>query len=205
MSATHNGIVTLPHSEACDRNQGPILQILQQWFLSPGLVLEIGSGTGQHAVHFARSLPHLIWQPTDRAENLPGIQARANESGLANLRPPVKLDVRDAHWPIGHARFVFSANTVHIMGWPEVEAMFSGIERILEARGSLCIYGPFNRDGKFTSDSNRAFDEMLKARDPAMGIRDDRAMITLGRKHGLSFAAEYAMPANNRVMVWTRN
>jgi len=196
---------TLPHSEACERNQGPILLILQQWFLSPGTVLEIGSGTGQHAVHFSRSLPHLIWQPTDRAENLPGIQGWVNEAALANLRPPVKLDVRDTHWPVKNARYAFSANTSHIMSWPEVEAMFAGIERILQPRGSLCLYGPFNRNGQFTSESNRKFDEMLRARDPMMGIRDDRAMITLGRKYGLSFAAEYAMPANNRIMVWTRN
>jgi len=196
---------TLPYSEACDRNQGPILQILRQWFLSPGVVLEIGSGTGQHAVHFARNLPHLIWQPTDRAENLPGLQGRIDEAGLANLRAPMRLDVRDPHWTVDHARYAFSANTAHIMSWPEVEAAFDGIQRILEPRGYLAIYGPFNRDGQFTSESNRAFDEMLRSKNPAMGVRDDRAMITLGRKHGLSFAAEYAMPANNRILVWTRN
>jgi len=195
----------LPRSEACERNQGPILQILKQWFLSPGVVLEIGSGTGQHAVHFAQNLPHLIWQPTDRADNLPGIESWVNQAGLANLRLPLKLDVRDAHWPLDRARYAFTANTAHIMSWPEVEATFDGIQRILEPRGYLCVYGPFNRDGKFTSESNKAFDEMLRAKNPEMGVRDDRAMISLGRKHGLSFSAEYAMPANNRVLVWTRN
>ena len=195
----------LPRSEACERNQGPILQILRQWFLSPGVVLEIGSGTGQHAVYFSRNMPHLTWQPTDREENLPGIRAWVDTTALANLRAPLKLDVREAHWPIDSARYVFSANTAHIMGWQEVENMFDGIQRIIEPRGYMCLYGPFNRDGQFTSDSNRAFDEMLRTKNPAMGIRDDRAMISLGRKHGLSFAAEYAMPANNRVLVWTRN
>jgi hypothetical protein len=195
---------TLPHSEACDRNQGPILQVLQQWFLGSGTVLEIGSGTGQHAVHFSRHLQHVVWQPTDVEENLAGIQAWVDEAGLPNLRAPLQLDVRDAQWPVDHARYAFSANTAHIMGWPEVQAMFGGLTRILQSRGCLCLYGPFNRDGEFTSDSNRAFDAMLRARDPKMGVRDDQAMIALGRNHGLALAADYAMPARNRLLVWTK-
>lgn len=195
----------LPYSEACERNQAPILLVLQRWFRVDGTVLEIGAGTGQHAVYFARQLPHVAWQPTDRAENLPGIRARAAEAALKNLSVPLELDVRSDVWPIDRARYVFSANTTHIMSWPEVEAMFAGIARALEKSGSLLLYGPFNREGNFTSDSNRAFDQALRARDPAMGIRDDEALIRLGCRHGLVFTAEYDLPANNRIMVWVRS
>jgi len=194
----------VPYSEACERNQAPILLVLQRWFRVAGTVLEIGSGTGQHAVHFARHLPHVAWQPTDRAENLPGIQARVIEAALTNLSAPVELDVRSDIWSIERARYVFSANTTHIMSWPEVEAMFAGIAGVLEQAGSLVLYGPFNRDGEFTSESNRAFDQSLRTRDPAMGIRDDQTLIRLGRRNGLAFTAEYDLPANNRIMVWMR-
>jgi hypothetical protein len=196
---------SLPYSQACERNKEPILEILKQWFLAPGVALEIGSGTAQHAVHFAQHLPHLIWQPTDRVENLAGIQARVNDAALANLNLPIELDVRDDPWRVHRARFVFSANTCHIMGWPEVELMFAGIERVLQPRGYLVLYGPFNRKGRFTSESNQAFDQMLRARDPASGIRDDQAMFALAARHGLTFAAEYSMPARNRILVWSRS
>jgi hypothetical protein len=193
-----------PYSAACERNREPILQVLRQWFTLPGTVLEIGSGTGQHAVHFAAHLPHLDWHPTDREDNLPGIASWVAEAALPNLRVPHKLDVRDGEWPVEHADYVFSANTVHIMSWPEVELMFAGIGRVLRDSGVFCLYGPFNRDGCFTSESNREFDAALRARDPDMGLRDDGALHALGRKHGLMPTAEHTMPANNRILVWTR-
>lgn len=194
----------LPVSPACERNQAPILEILRQWLVAPGTVLEIGSGTGQHAVYFAQHLPHVIWQPTDRAEHLPAIRSRIEQADLANLRLPIELDVRDDPWQLQGARYVFTANTSHIMGWPEVERMFAGLEHVLESGGVLLLYGPFNRNGRFTSESNQSFDQMLRARDPAMGIRDDQAVMSLGVRHGLTFAAEYAMPANNRLLVWKK-
>ncbi len=193
-----------PHSDACERNREPILQVLLQWFTQPGTALEIGAGTGQHAVHFAANLPHLQWQPTDCEANLAGIGMWVSEAALPNLRTPVKLDVRDSEWPVQTTDCVFSANTVHIMGWPEVELMFAGIGRVLRAGGVFCLYGPFNRDGRFTSESNQAFDASLRERDPRMGLRDDQALKTLARQHGLRFTAEHALPANNRLLVWKR-
>ncbi|MBB6092336.1 SAM-dependent methyltransferase [Povalibacter uvarum] len=191
-----------PHSEACDRNKDPILAVLKGWFLRPGVVLEIGAGTGQHAVHFAQALPHLQWTSTDREENLEGIRQWLDEAALPNLKGPLALDVLQAEWPLTKADYAFSANTAHIMGWPAVEAMFVGVGRVLEAGGRFCLYGPFNRNGEFTSDSNRAFDEMLRSRDPVMGIRDDRALFELGRRNGLGVLADHSMPAKNRLLVF---
>jgi Protein of unknown function (DUF938) len=193
-----------PYSEASDRNREPILGVLRDWFLQPGTVLEIGAGTGQHAVFFAQHLPHLTWVATDREEHLDGIRQWMEETPLANLRGPLKLNVRDEVWPVREANYAFSANTAHIMSWSEVEAMFAGISVALERNGKFCLYGPFNRNGQFTSDSNRDFDEMLRARNPVMGLRDDRAMIDLGRRCELTFAADYSMPARNRLLVWTK-
>lgn len=193
-----------PHSQACERNREPILQVLRQWFTQDGTALEIGAGTGQHAVHFAAGLPHLQWQPTDCEANLAGIRLWVSEAALPNLRAPLKLDVRDSEWPVQAVDYVFSANTAHIMSWPEVELMFAGIARVLRPGGVFCLYGPFNRDGRCTSESNQAFDASLRERDPKMGLRDDQALQTLARQHGLRFAAEHALPANNRVLLWNR-
>ena len=193
-----------PHSEACERNREPILQVLRQWFTQPGSALEIGAGTGQHAVHFAAGLPHLQWQPTDCEQNLAGIGLWVSEAALPNLRAPLQLDVCDSEWPVQTVDYIFSANTAHIMSWAEVQAMFAGVARVLRTRGLFALYGPFNRDGRFTSDSNQAFDASLRARDPKMGLRDDKALQALAREHGLRFSGEHAMPANNRVLIWQR-
>ncbi len=194
-----------PHSEACERNRDPILKVLKEWFIAPGTVLEIGAGTGQHAVHFARHLPHLEWIATDREENHPGIAAWIEEEGSSNLKGPLSLDVTGQSWPVEQVNYVYSANTAHIMSWPMVQSMFEGVGKVLASRGVFCLYGPFNRNGQFTSDSNRAFDESLKARDPCMGIRDDQALIALATRCGLRFAADYSMPAKNRVLVWNKS
>ena len=193
-----------PFSEACERNREPILQLLQQWFAAPGDVLEVGAGTGQHAVHFAAGLPQVTWISTDRPENLAGIRLWFEEARLPNLQGPLQLDVNDAVWPVSTASYAFSANTAHIMSWPEVERMFAGVAGVLRPKGVFCVYGPFNRDGRYTSDSNRAFDESLKARDPAMGVRNDRDVMDLAARRGLTFAADYSMPARNRLLVWTK-
>lgn len=193
-----------PWAQACENNKAPILQVLQDQFTTTGTILEIGSGTGQHAVHFARHLPHLQWQPTDRAENLSGIAVWVEEAGLPNLAKPVCLDVTDQPWPVTRASGVFSANTAHIMGWDGVEAMFAGAARVLERGGRFCLYGPFKIDGTHTSESNERFDAMLRARDPASGIRDRTALEELGQQCGLHLLEDRKLPANNRILVWDR-
>jgi len=166
-------------------------------------VLEIGSGTGQHAVHFAAHLPHLRWQASDRDENLPGVRSWLDEAALPNTPAPLTLDVAQGPWPAPNAfDAVFSANTLHIMSWAEVETMFAGIARVLRNGGVLAIYGPFNVDGRFTSESNEAFDRALRAAAPHRGIRDTAHVDALALRHGLSLAADHAMPANNRLRIW---
>jgi hypothetical protein len=167
-------------------------------------VLEIGAGTGQHAVHFARHLPWLTWQPTDRGEHLAGLAARVAVEGPSNLAPPVELDVLVAPWPVFEADAAFSANTLHIMSWRAVEALFAGLGSLLPAGGVLVVYGPFHYGGRATSDSNAAFDAMLRERDPESGVRDFEAVDALARTAGLELLSDHAMPANNRLLVWRR-
>jgi hypothetical protein len=156
-------------------------------------VLEIGSGTGQHAAYFAPELPHLVWQPSDVAANLPGIR----EWGVT----PVELDV-DGEWTVVDADAVFTANTCHIMSWPQVERMFAGIAK-MPSLNVVCIYGPFNYGGRPTSESNARFDAMLRARDPLSGLRDFEAMVALAAKAGLALQEDNPMPANNRLLVFS--
>ena len=198
-----------PFSPACERNRGPILAVLREPFATVRSVLEIGSGTGQHAVHFAAAMPWLRWQCSDRAGALPGIRAWLDEAALANTPPPLALDVAHGPWPhsgVGDGRFdaVFSANTLHIMGWDEVERFFAGVGRVLAPGGWLAVYGPFNYGGCATSDSNREFDAWLRARDPRSGLRDFEAVDALARGIGLMPVADHAMPANNRTLLWRR-
>ena len=192
-----------PFSEACERNRDPILAVLRRIFHDRKNVLEIGSGTGQHAAYFATELPHLVWQPSDVPENLPGIRQWIDVAATRNLRTPVVLEVeKDVHWKTISADAVFSANTCHIMSWPQVERMFEGVARLLPAGGVFALYGPFNYGGAHTSESNARFDAMLRARDPASGLRDFEALDALARKNGLLPVEDNAMPANNRLLVW---
>jgi cyclopropane fatty-acyl-phospholipid synthase-like methyltransferase len=192
-----------PFAPSCERNQGPILDVLQRHLAGTRRVLEVGSGTGQHAVHFAAAMPWLVWQSSDRADYLPGIAAWRDDAALPNTPPALELDV-DGPWPDARFDAVFTANSLHIMGWPQVEAFFAGIDKVLEKNGLLIVYGPFNYGGEFTSDSNRAFEQWLKDRDPASGIRDFEAVDALARAIGLALAEDNAMPANNRCLVWQR-
>lgn len=198
--------VPKPHAPAVDRNRDPILSVLREHFADRRRVLEVGSGTGQHAVYFARSMPWLEWQASDMEASLPGIRAWLDDAKLPNTPPPLVLDVRDAPWPDVAADAVFTANTLHIMGWDGVEAFFKGAGELLSnaAGGRLVVYGPFSYDGAYTSDSNREFDGWLKARDPQSGIRDFEAVDALAGEAGLRLAADVAMPANNRCLVWKR-
>jgi len=191
-----------PYSAACERNRDPILAVLREQFAGRRHVLEIGSGTGQHAVHFAQAMPWLIWQTSDRAENLPGIQLWLAEAALPNTPAPLQLDVAADHWPPARHDAIFSANTLHIMSWAEVEKLFAALPAIASADARLAIYGPFNYAGKYTSASNAEFDRSLKMRAPQMGIRDFAAVDRLAQTAGFSLLEDAAMPANNRCLVW---
>ena len=189
-------------SAACERNKGPILAVLGRELAACHSVLEIGSGTGQHAVHFARHLAHLAWQPTGLGAELGALAERVRLEGPPNLRPPLELDVRAHPWPVGRVEAMFSANTLHIMAWDAVEDFFRGAGATLTPPGVLCVYGPFRYRGAYTSDSNAEFDEYLRQRDPASGIRDFEALAGLAATAGLELAADHAMPANNQTLVW---
>lgn len=194
-----------PFSESCEQNKAPILEVLQDVFADRQRVLEIASGTGQHAVFFGRALPHLIWLTSELTLNHAGIRMWLDEAQLSNVLPPVEIDVSSAAWPVGSVDAIFNANTVHIVSWPEVERMFAGIGQVLETGGVLCLYGPFNYGGNFTSDSNARFDAWLKSRDPESGVRDFEAINQLAELQGLSLRKDVAMPANNRTLVWQRD
>jgi cyclopropane fatty-acyl-phospholipid synthase-like methyltransferase len=194
--------VTYSTSEAAERNKAPILAILSHALAHSRRVLEIGSGTGQHAVHFAAHLPHLTWQPTDRGEYLEGLQARIAREGASNLRPALELDVRALPWQVEPVDAVFTANTLHIMSWSAVEDLFRGVGAVLLAPAVLCIYGPFRYKGQYTSASNAEFDRYLRARDPDSGIRDFTDVNTLSSQQGLHLLADHSMPANNQLLIW---
>ncbi len=199
-----------PHSPSCERNQAPILAVLRTHFADRREALEIGSGTGQHAVHFAAAMPWLRWQCSDREDALPGIRLWLDEAELANTPLPIALQAvlvpQPGLAPPLSSRYdaVFTANTLHIMGWLEVQALFAGLATTLADEAVLAVYGPFNEGGDFTSESNRAFDDSLKARDPRSGIRDVEAVRALAEGIGLRAVADVAMPANNRMLVWRR-
>jgi hypothetical protein len=196
--------VDKPYAPSCDRNRDPILAVLREVFAGRERVLEIGSGTAQHAVHFAAAMPWLTWQCSDRPEHLPGMRLWLDEAALPNTPPPIALDVGGA-WPRGRYDALFSANTLHIMGWPEVERLFAALPGVVAADATLAIYGPFKRRGEHTSESNAAFDASLRARDPRQGLRDVEAVDALARAAGFAGLDDRAMPANNRCLVWRRS
>ena len=191
-----------PFAESCEINKHPILEVLKEVFAKRERVLEIASGTGQHAVHFGRALPHLTWQTSELAKNHAGIQEWLDEANLANVLKPVAIDVDDGSWPVASFDAIFNANTVHIISWPQVEALFAHIARVIEPGGCVCFYGPYNYGGKFTSESNARFDAWLKSRDPKSGVRDFEAVNHLAASHGLCLFSDIEMPINNRTLVW---
>jgi cyclopropane fatty-acyl-phospholipid synthase-like methyltransferase len=193
-----------PYAPACDRNRDPIVVVLREHFADRRSVLEIGSGTGQHAVYFAAALPHLVWQASDRIENLPGIRLWLAERALPNTPPPLTLEVNQPVWPASRFDAAFSANTLHIMSWQAVERLFARLPDVLTDDARLVVYGPFNYAGRFTSDSNAAFDASLKTHAPHMGIRDFEAVDALARSAGFRLVEDRAMPANNRCLIWRR-
>lgn len=201
-ASTARPIMEKPYAPATDRNRDPILAVLRRQFADRRQVLEIGSGTGQHAVYFAAALPHVTWQTSDRSRNLPGICLWLDEARLPNTPPPIALDVNAP--PVLDTRFdaIFSANTLHIMSWPAVERLFALLPGIMTPGALLCCYGPFNYRGCFTSVSNAQFDASLKSENPQSGIRDFEAVDALARGVGMTMLEDVAMPANNRCITW---
>ncbi|ANO51559.1 DUF938 domain-containing protein [Woeseia oceani] len=194
----------LADAPATSRNREPILEVLKQELRDCRNVLEIGSGTGQHAVYFAEHLPTLRWQTSDREENLANISNRLNSVARDNIGEPLALDVLHDEDPDGAYDGIFSANTAHIMSIQAVVALFALVGRLLPEGAPFCLYGPFRIDGEFTSDSNEQFDTSLKQRDSAMGIRDLEYLDELAALAQLQRTALYAMPANNFIAVWRK-
>jgi SAM-dependent methyltransferase len=198
-------------SEACERNKEPILAVLRDWLPPRARVLEVGSGSGQHGVHFCRQLAGLAWQPSERAEALPDLAERIALEGRSGLAPdavladPLELDVdRGDHWPQRRFDAVFSANTTHIMAASSLPSLLGGAAAVLNPEGLLLLYGPFHENGAATAPSNAAFDAMLRARDPSMGVRDARDLRALAQDHGLDACADLPLPAQNRMLIFRR-
>lgn len=202
----------LTFSAAADRNKDVILETLSPILKDRQRVLEIGSGNGQHAVHITSALPHLIWQCSDLAENVPGIAERLDREGNTRTPAPLAMDVAVSPWPLpapdadDAVDVIFTANTLHIMSFVHVEHFFDRVAEILSANnGALCVYGPLKYGGKFTTPSNADFDVQLKSWNPVSGIRDFEALDNMAQNAGLTFAADHPMPANNQLVVWQRN
>ena len=194
-----------PFSQACENNKAPILQIISKVFAETSQVLEIGSGTGQHACYFAKHLTHLIWQPTDKAENIPGINLWQESCKLANLKPAIALDITDELWHCDNIDAAFTANTLHIMSEKQVQIGFANLGKRLNPKALLCIYGPFKYNGTYTSDSNAQFESWLKSQNPLSGIKNIEDILLLASELGLSLINDFDMPANNRLLVLQNN
>ncbi|HEX4417311.1 MAG TPA: DUF938 domain-containing protein [Kofleriaceae bacterium] len=191
------------HAPAAARNREPIREVLARELPAHGTVLEIASGSGEHAVDFARAFPALAWQPSDRSEAArASIAAWRAEAGLANLAPPLALDASEPGWPIAHAGAIVCINMIHIAPWQATLGLFAGAGRLLAPGGLLYLYGPYRFAGAFTAASNAEFDRSLRARDPQWGVRDAGELEAIARPHGLTLRATIAMPANNHSLVF---
>ena len=191
------------YSTACDQNKDSILKVIKPLLLNAKSVLEVGSGTGQHCVYFAKELPHLTWQASDQSMYLPSVSAWIDDAKLANTPKALKLNV-DLDWPEDKYQAIYSANTVHIMSWEMVLNFFKGVGQVLDKGGVFILYGPFNYQGQYTSQSNANFDLLLKDNNPLSAIRDFEALNQLAQKVGLSLVNDFAMPANNRILCWEK-
>ncbi len=198
-------MVTKPNAPAAERNKNAILEVISDEFQGCKTILEIGSGSGQHAIFFASQMPWLTWQTSDLQENHEGINKWLEEVNLDNVMAPLELDVEVPLQLDASFDAVFSANTAHIMSVAAVECMFRIVSKLLSTGGKFCLYGPFNRNCEFTSDSNRNFDAKLKSQNPVMGIRDLALVDEFAEANGLQHADLYAMPANNMIAVWTKD
>lgn len=194
----------LPIVESCLKNQRPILDVLGRFLPKNAKVLEVGSGTGQHAAYMTEHLPGIRWQPTEVRQRLTEVACWQKHCNRAEFLPPLELDVRQDIWPAGEVDAVFSANVVHFVSWPEVERMFIGAARVLKVGGQMILYGPYNYDGQFTSEGNVNLDLWLREQNPESGIKDFEQVLLLARKHHLHLRADEEMPANNRTLVFQR-
>jgi cyclopropane fatty-acyl-phospholipid synthase-like methyltransferase len=196
-----------PYSQACENNKQPILDVLTEVFSESKHVLEIGSGTGQHAFFFSQHLSHLTWQTSDLTANHQGINAWLDEASWANVQRPINIDLNKA-WSLPKNNLpvdsIYTANTLHIISWPLVVNFFEAIEKNLVNGAHVCIYGPFNYRGEFTSNSNKNFDLWLKDRDINSGIRDIEAVLSLANSAGLKLTNDFEMPANNRLLAFSK-
>ena len=191
------------HAPATARNSEPLAEVLAEELHDRGLVLEVASGSGEHAVFLARQFPALDWQPSDvDLEALASVDAWAAEAAVANLRPAIALDAAQANWPIAAADAVLCVNMVHISPWSAAVGLFTGAGRILTSGAPLVLYGPFIEPGRETAPSNLAFDQSLKQRNSEWGLRNTADLDALAADHGLRRTARYAMPANNLVLVY---
>ena len=189
---------------AAENNKQAILQILKQVLQNTDNTLEIGSGSGQHAIYFSAQLPHLTWQPTELPAVVDALRANLAEHNSPNIRPAVELNVQQQPWPVASCASIFTANTMHIMPWSDVVAFFTGLGQVLNTQGLLCIYGPFRYNGAFTTPSNERFNQWLQSQNPQQGIRDFEQLDQLANAQGLVLLNDYAMPANNQLLIWNR-
>ena len=194
----------LNFSPSCERNQQPIIERLEGLLGGSRNMLEIGSGSGQHALFFASQLPWLSWQPTELAMNYDALKINLAAGSATNILVPKVLDVCQSEWGVNQVDVAFTANTLHIMGWTQVKCFFSGVGASLENGGQLIVYGPFRYAGEYTSASNAEFDLWLQQRDPDSGIRDFEAVNELAEAAGLTFITDVTMPANNQLLVWEK-
>jgi len=197
-------LISKPFSESSEQNKDVILSVLQPLFTKTQSVLEIASGTGQHAVHFANALPHLSWQPTDLADNLLGIQQWIDESGLSNIHAPKTLDVSSTDWVMPSFDAIYSANSFHIMSQQNVRDFFAHLRQHVNSNGLVTIYGPFNYNGNFTSESNARFNDWLTQRDPLSGIKAFEWCNDMAQSAGFRLLKDVEMPHNNRILCWQK-
>lgn len=194
-----------PFAQSCEDNKAVILEQLAERLTTASLLLEIGSGTGQHAVHFAKHLPHIKWQPTELPENIPGIEMWMQEAALNNILKPVILNVAEPEWAFENLfDAAFTANTLHIMSIHQVEKLFMGLGKVLDVGALFFSYGPFNYQGQFSSESNANFDRWLKQRDPLSGIRDLDELTAFAANAGIELQEDIKMPMNNQILVWKK-
>ncbi|MEC7181180.1 MAG: DUF938 domain-containing protein [Bdellovibrionota bacterium] len=193
-----------PYSPAVDRNKGPIFEVLKEYLMDGNNLLEIGSGTGQHAVFFAEKFPGLTWVTTDVRENLAGIKEWINEANLKNIKGPEELKIGTDDFPKKPFDYVFTANTLHIMSWKEGKTLFKLLGKRLREGSLTFFYGPFNKEGKYTSQGNEEFDRSLKERDPRSGIRNFEDVVNAMESFGFKLLKDHEMPSNNRLLVFER-
>lgn len=197
----------LPYSAAADRNKEAIGDAMESLFNAATTVLEIGSGSGQHAVYLCRRFSHLQWQATEQSQYLESLQAALSAAALSNIQKAFELQVTAvAGSDIAGSNYslVYSANTAHIMGFDQVPSLFAVAGQCLHADGCFALYGPFSENGQHNSDGNRDFDASLRSQDPGMGIRDIEALEEFASRAGLALTEQISMPANNRILLWRK-